>query len=79
MSDWRGQRDAGTSGALQPRRRGPEKSSTNPFQAELAKAIRENAALRRRPHQAEAIIAIRKKVAALLDEMDLASGNSGKS
>ena len=29
--------------------------------------------------QAEAIIAIQKKVAALLDEMDLASGSSGKS
>jgi hypothetical protein len=51
----------------------------NPLQAELAKANRENAALRRRLDQAEAIIAIQKKVAALLDEMDLASGNNGKS
>ena len=51
----------------------------NPLQAELAKAGRENAALRRRLDQAEAIIAIQKKVAALLDEMEQASGNSGKS
>ena len=46
LSDWRGQRDAGTLGALQPRPRGPEKPATNPLQAELAKANRENAALR---------------------------------
>ena len=79
LSDWRGQREAGTLGALQPRTRGPEKTAVNPLQAELAKANRENAALRRRLDQAEAIIAIQKKVAALLDEMDQASGSSGKS
>ena len=79
LSDWRGQREAGTLGALQPRPRGPQKPATNPLQAELAKANRENAALRRRLDQAEAIIAIQKKVAALLDEMDQTSGSSGKS
>ena len=79
LSDWRGQREAGTLGALQPRARGPEKAAVNPLQAELAKANRENAALRRRLDQAEAIIAIQKKVAALLDEMDQASGSSDKS
>ena len=42
-------------GALQPRQRGPEKAAANPLQADLAKANRENAALRRRPDQAEAI------------------------
>ena len=79
LSDWRGQREAGTLGALQPRARGPEKAAVNPLQAELAKANRENAALRRRLDQAEAIIAIQKKVAALLDEMEQPSGSSGKS
>lgn len=79
LSDWRGQREVGTLGALQPRVRGPEKAGVNPLQAELSKANRENAALRRRLDQAEAIIAIQKKVAALLDEMDLASGSNGKS
>ena len=78
LSDWRGQREAGTLGALQPRARGPEKTAVSPLQAELAKANRENAALRRRLDQAEAIIAIQKKVAALLDEMDQASGSNGK-
>jgi transposase len=79
LSDWRGQRNAGTLGALQPRARGPQKASVNPLQAELTKAGRENAALRRRLDQAEAIIAIQKKVAALLDGMDQASGSNGKS
>ena len=79
LSDWRGQREAGTLGALQPRPRGPEKAAVNPLQAELAKANRENAALRRRLDQAEAIITIQKKVAALLDEMEQASGSNGKS
>ena len=61
LSDWRAQRDAGALGALQPRPRGPEKAAANPLQTELAKANRENAALRRRLDQAEAIIAIQKK------------------
>ena len=61
LSDWRGQREAGTLGALQPRVRGPEKVAANPLQAELAKANRENAALRRRLDQAEAIIVLQKK------------------
>ena len=65
-------------GALQPCQRGPEKAAANPLQAELAKANRENAALRRRLDQAEAIIAIQKKVAALLDELEQTSGSSGK-
>ncbi len=79
LTDWRRQRAAGTLGALQPRRRGPEKAPTNPLQADLAKANRENAALRRRLEQAEAIIAIQKKVAILLDEMERGPGNSGTS
>ena len=79
LSDWRGQREAGTLGALQPRPRGPEKAAANPLQAEPAKANREISALRRRLDQAEAIISIQKKVAALLDEMEQASGSNGKS
>ena len=61
------------------RPRGPQKVPTGPLQAELDKANRAVAALQRRLDQAEAIIAIQKKVAALLDEMEQASGNSGKS
>jgi transposase len=79
LTDWRRQRAAGTLEALQPRQRGPEKAPVNPLQAELAKATREVSALRRRLDQAEAIIVIQKKVAALLDEMEQTPGYSGKS
>lgn len=79
LTDWRRQRAAGTLGALQPRPRGPEKALANPLQAELAKANREVAALRRRLDQAEAIISIQKKVAALLDEMHPTSASGGTS
>ena len=79
LTDWRRARAAGTLGALQPRHRGPKKSPNNPLQAELSKANREVAALRRRLDQAEAIIAIQKKVAALLDEMEQTQECGGKS
>ena len=79
LSDWRGQREAGTLGALQTRQRRPEKAAANPLQAELAKANRENAALRRRLDQAEAIIAFPKKGAALLGALEQTSSGSGKS
>lgn len=79
LTDWRRARAAGTLGALQPRRRGPEKVGANPLQTELAKANREVSALRRRLDQAEAIIAIQKKVAALLDEMEPTSECGGRS
>ncbi len=62
LTDWGRQRAAGMSGALQPRPRGPVKAAANPLQAELTKANREVAALRRRLDQAEAIIAIQKKL-----------------
>ncbi len=79
LSDWRGQRDTGVLGALTPRQRGPQMVAANPLQADLAKANREIAALRRRLDQAEAIIAIQKKVAALLDQLEQTSSGSGRS
>ena len=78
LTDWRRARAAGSLGALQPRQRGPQKVSSNPLQAQLAKANREISALRRRVDQAEAIIVIQKKVAALLDEMEQTPERSGK-
>jgi transposase len=48
LTDWRRAREAGSLGALQPRHRGPQKAPVNPLQAELAKANREVATLRRR-------------------------------
>lgn len=66
LTDWRRQRDSGVLGGLTPAKRGPKAAARNPLAAELAKARRENARLERRLQHAEAIIAIQKKVAALL-------------
>ena len=66
LSDWRRLRDAGALGGRTPVKRGPKPAVRNPLTAELAQAKRENARLVRRLEHAEAIIAIQKKVAALL-------------
>jgi len=66
LTDWRRHGAAGVLDALTPRKRGPTPALENPLAAELAKANRENAKLRRRLEQAEAIIAVQKKVAQLL-------------
>ena len=79
LTDWRRARAAGTLGALQPRPRGPQKAPAGPLQAELDKANREVAALQRRLDKAEAVIAIQKKVAALLEEMEQTSERGGTS
>lgn len=66
LTDWRRQRDAGALDGLTPRKRGPAPAPENPLAAELARVNRENAKLRRRLEQAEAIITVQKKVAVLL-------------
>ncbi len=66
LSEWRRQRESGAFGALTPSKRGPTTRPTNPLAAELAASRRDNARLQRRLDQAEAIIDIQKKVAALL-------------
>ncbi len=62
LTDWRRQRDAGAYAALKPLRRGPSSAVPKPVNAELAKANQENARLRQRLAQAEAIIGIQKKL-----------------
>ena len=66
LTDWRRQRDSGALGGLTPAKRGPKAAARNPLAAELAQAKRETARLGRQLQQAEAIIEIQKKVAALL-------------
>ena len=75
LSEWRRPREAGVLGGLTPVKRGPKPAVRNPMAAELAQANRENARLVRRLEHAEAIIAIQKKVAALLD-LPLATSDS---
>jgi transposase len=75
LSEWRRLRDAGALGALTAIKRGPKPAVRNPLAAELAQSQRENARLVRRLEHAEAIIAIQKKVAALLG-LPLATSDS---
>ena len=75
LSEWRRLREAGALGARTPVKRGPKPAVRNPLTAELAQANRENARLVRRLEHAEAIIAIQKKVAALLG-LPLATSDS---
>jgi len=60
---WRKQREAGQ---LSGRRRGPQ---TQPDAAEVKQLKKENAQLRRKLEQAEAIIAAQKKLARLLETL----------
>src|SRR3954467_1839979 len=60
LTDWRRQREAGAFEALKPLKRGPKEAAVNPMAAELAQANRENARLKQRLAQAEAIIGIQK-------------------
>jgi transposase-like protein len=75
LSEWRRLRDAGALGAKTSVKRGPKPAARNPMAAELARAKMENARLMRRLEHAEAIIAIQKKVAALLG-LPLATSDS---
>jgi transposase len=60
LTEWRRQRDAGAFEALKPLRRGPKPLPVQPTDADLGQLHRENAKLRRRLEQAEAIIEIQK-------------------
>jgi transposase len=64
LTKWRGEREAGT---LAERARGPK---ANPDRAQVDRLARENAALKRKLAQAEAIIEAQKKLARLLDSQE---------
>ena len=63
LSTWRSQRDRGT---LAGKRRGPK---ANPDASKVKRLEKENAKLRRKLEQAEAIIAAQKKLAGLLETL----------
>jgi len=67
LAKWRGEREAGT---LADRPRGLR---PNPDRALLDRLAQENAALKRKLEQAEAIIEAQKKLARLLDSRESAS------
>jgi transposase len=70
LTDWRRQRDAGALEALSSVKRGPKIAAPNPLAAEHAQLLRDNKRLTLRLERAEAVIAIQKKVAALLGLAD---------
>jgi transposase len=66
LQRWRKQRNEGSLGALTPKKRGPKEKPVNPFEKKVTELERENAALKAKIKQAEMIIEVQKKVAALL-------------
>ena len=61
LSKWRRQRERGELEALAPKKRGRKPKAKNPLARKVAELERENAKLRGRLQQAEAIIEIQKK------------------
>lgn len=78
LSSWRKQQAEGVLRALSPRKRGRKRKEVNPLAKRVAEVERENRRLRRKLEQADLIITIQKKVAALLG-IELKSPESGES
>ena len=76
LSNWRKQRREGTLHGLEPKKRGRKAKEKNPLADRLAKLERENRRLRERLDQAELIIEVQKKVAAMLGNPIEDSGKS---
>ena len=66
LNTWRGQRDRGVLSGLAPKKRGRKGSVRDPLHTENEKLRKENDRLTNRLRQAEIIIDVQKKVAALL-------------
>ena len=66
LTSWRRQRDDGALKAMSSKRRGPKSRQKNPLSKHVCELERDNARLRRKLEQAEAIIDIQKKVSELL-------------
>lgn len=66
LSDWRRQREAGSLEGLRSKKRGRK---ARPEKKRIAKLERENARLRHRLEQAEAIIEVQKKLARMLEDL----------
>jgi transposase-like protein len=77
LTEWRRARDQGAFDALREKKRGPKPRRVDPIEKENLRLQRENERLRRKLEQAELIIDVQKKVAALL-EIPLASVDDDK-
>jgi len=74
---WRKQREAEGVKGLSPKKRGRKKKPADPSAKKIAQLEREKKRLQRKLEQAETIIEIQKKVAALL-EVEMKSPESGE-
>jgi len=70
LSSWRQARNAGSLEGLAPKRRGRKPKARNPLAGRVAELERKNAKLEAELRKAQLIIAVQKKVAALLDEVE---------
>ena len=66
LTAWRAARDRGELASLEPKKRGPKAAAKDPRDKEIAMLRQKTARLEKRIEQAEALIEIQKKVAALL-------------
>jgi transposase-like protein len=78
LSTWRRQREEGTLKGLTPKKRGRKGKRNDPTTRKVAQLEKENRRLKKKLEQAELIIDIQKKVAALLG-IPLKSPESGES
>ena len=69
LSKWRRQRAAAELAALAPAKRGPKPDPAAADARRIAELIRDNERLRDKLDKAQLVIAVQKKVAALLDSM----------
>ena len=69
LSQWRRQRDAAELAALAPAKRGPKPDAAAADARRIAELSRDNERLRDKLEKAQLVIAVQKKVAALLDSM----------
>lgn len=65
LNTWRLQRARGELQGLAPKRRGPKPAAKSPLAARLRELEVENAKLRRRAEQAEALVEVQKKLSEL--------------
>jgi transposase len=70
LANWRDARASGVLGALEPKKRGRKPLTTNPLSKTVAQLEKSNAVLTEKLRQAQLIIEIQKKVAALLGESE---------
>lgn len=66
LNKWKQQAEAGELSGLTPKKRGRKPQPVDPRDKQIAKLLRDNAALQRRAERAEAVVEVQKKLSQLL-------------